>query len=38
MGLTLVRKIVTRLGGEFDLESVAGQGTTCRISLPIGTP
>jgi signal transduction histidine kinase len=35
IGLTLVRRIVARLGGEFALESEAGQGTTCRFSLPL---
>ena len=35
LGLTLVRKVVSRLGGEFHLESEAGQGTTCYLTLPI---
>jgi CheY-like chemotaxis protein/anti-sigma regulatory factor (Ser/Thr protein kinase) len=34
MGLTLVRRVVARLGGEFALESEAGQGTTGHFSLP----
>ena len=35
MGLTLVRRVVARLGGEFELESEAGQGTIGRFSLPL---
>jgi signal transduction histidine kinase len=35
LGLTLVRKVVARLGGDFDLQSEAGQGTTSYITLPI---
>jgi len=37
LGLTLVGKLVARLGGEFHIESEAGKGTTCRITLPIVT-
>ena len=35
MGLTLVRKIVETHGGELTLESVLGQGSTFRFSLPL---
>jgi two-component system sensor histidine kinase/response regulator len=35
VGLTLVRKLVQRLGGEIRLESEVGRGTTIHISLPI---
>jgi signal transduction histidine kinase len=35
LGLTLVRKLVRHLGGEFRLESEDGKGTTSFLSLPI---
>jgi signal transduction histidine kinase len=34
LGLMLVRKVASRLGGSLDLESEAGRGTTSRVSLP----
>jgi two-component system OmpR family sensor kinase len=36
LGLTLVRSIVTRHGGEVDLRSRSGQGTVFIIRLPVG--
>lgn len=35
LGLTLVAKLATRLGGKFEIESEAGKGTTASITLPI---
>jgi signal transduction histidine kinase len=35
LGLTLVRKLLQRLGGEISLESEPGKGTTIHILLPI---
>ena len=34
LGLYITRNLVTRLGGKLEIESVAGQGTTCRVTLP----
>jgi len=34
LGLAVCQSIVTSLGGEIDVESVLGKGTTFRISLP----
>ena len=35
LGLTLVRKLARHLGGELNLESKAGAGTTSHVSLPV---
>jgi two-component system, cell cycle sensor histidine kinase and response regulator CckA len=35
LGLATVYTIVTQAGGTIDVESVEGQGTTFRISLPL---
>jgi CheY-like chemotaxis protein len=37
LGLAICRSIVTSLEGEIDVESVVGQGTTFRVTLPVGT-
>ena len=34
IGLTLVRRIVTQMGGEIRAESIEGQGTTFHLLLP----
>jgi len=36
-GLVSLRNRIERLGGSLEIESVRGQGTTCRISLPLQT-
>jgi len=38
MGLTVAREAILGAGGSIELESVAGQGTTCRVQLPCGSP
>ncbi|MFT9015393.1 MAG: ATP-binding protein [Acetobacter sp.] len=35
LGLAIVQHVVTRHGGRFVVESSVGQGTTCRIWLPL---
>jgi two-component system, cell cycle sensor histidine kinase PleC len=35
LGLSIVTKLVDLLGGTFDLESELGQGTSCRVYLPV---
>ena len=35
LGLGIVRRIVTRMGGQVRVESAAGEGSTFRISLPL---
>ncbi len=35
LGLSICRTIITRLGGEIDVKSGTGQGTTFRIRLPV---
>ena len=37
LGLTLAHRLVQHLGGEFDLASEAGKGTTSQVTLPIVT-
>ncbi|MDG2022087.1 MAG: ATP-binding protein, partial [Phycisphaerales bacterium] len=34
LGLTIVHRVVTELGGEIEVESERGEGTTFRVSLP----
>ena len=36
MGLTVAREAISGAGGSIEVESVAGQGTICRICLPQG--
>jgi len=38
MGLTVAREAILGAGGSIEIESVAGQGTTCRVQLPHGSP
>ena len=38
MGLVGIRERVRALGGEFDLQSAAGQGTRILIDIPLGDP
>jgi two-component system chemotaxis sensor kinase CheA len=35
VGMDVVRTAVSRLGGQIELDSVAGRGTTARLSLPV---
>lgn len=35
LGLIIVHRLVRHLGGEFDLESESGRGSTARVRLPI---
>jgi signal transduction histidine kinase len=37
LGLPVMKKIIEEHGGQVELESVVGQGTTFRISLPVGS-
>lgn len=36
MGLTVAREAIIGAGGSIEIESLAGQGTTCRVTLPHG--
>ncbi|SKA09257.1 hypothetical protein SAMN02745119_02617 [Trichlorobacter thiogenes] len=36
MGLTVAREAIIGAGGSIEVESLAGQGTTCRVTLPHG--
>ncbi|MDH4085805.1 MAG: ATP-binding protein [Nitrospira sp.] len=38
LGLTVARRIIRKFGGDLRIESVEGQGTTCVVTLPIGSP
>jgi PAS domain S-box-containing protein len=38
MGLLSMRERVDLLGGDFEVQSVIGVGTTIRVRLPLGTP
>jgi AraC-like DNA-binding protein/anti-sigma regulatory factor (Ser/Thr protein kinase) len=38
LGLTISQHLVVQHGGEFQIESVPGRGTTCHIYLPLGSP
>jgi signal transduction histidine kinase len=35
LGLSIVTSLVRELGGEFDIESTVGEGTCCRVRLPL---
>ncbi|BFU92825.1 MAG: hypothetical protein NTAFB01_40120 [Nitrospira sp.] len=37
LGLTVARRIIRKFGGDFRIESVEGQGTTCIVTLPISS-
>ena len=36
LGLALCRRLVTAMGGEIDLKSTPGQGTTIGFQVPVG--
>ena len=36
MGLTVAREAILGAGGSIEVESAMGQGTTCRVRLPLG--
>ncbi len=38
LGLAIVRRLVALLGGELDIDSTEGQGTTVYLSLPLRQP
>ena len=38
LGLTVARRIIRKFGGDLRIESIEGRGTTCIITLPIGSP
>ncbi len=38
LGLTIVQRIISLMGGEIDLKSKVNQGTTVSISIPFQTP
>lgn len=38
LGLTLARKMAAQLGGQVDVTSVVGQGSTFRLTLPVRRP
>jgi signal transduction histidine kinase len=38
LGLAVVRKVVDRHNGTVEVESVAGQGTAFKITLPVAQP
>lgn len=35
LGLSIVTSLVRELGGDFDIESTVGEGTCCRVTLPL---
>jgi signal transduction histidine kinase len=38
LGMTIVKRVVEMHGGDIDVDSRPGQGTTFRVRLPICTP
>ena len=35
LGLTMVYKVIKEFGGEIEVDSIVGEGTTFKITLPI---
>ncbi|MEA3309932.1 MAG: ATP-binding protein [Chloroflexota bacterium] len=38
LGLSIVQRIISRLGGEVGVESAPGEGTTFYFTLPLAVP
>jgi signal transduction histidine kinase len=37
LGLTVARRLIRKFGGDVRIESHEGRGTTCIVTLPVGT-